>query len=63
MLMAPDMPPDTRLEDLTIRELMVELSRIEAATTHAGEGDRDAKAERRLARREQKIIAELHRRH
>jgi len=51
-----------RWEDLTIRELMVELGRIEEAAARAGAGH-DAETERRHARRERAIISELHRRH
>lgn len=50
------------LREWTIRELIVELGKVEDAQAHRSDGDRTDRAERSLAQRERLIIAELHRR-
>ena len=52
-----------RLQDLTIRELLIELARAEERLSPVRAPDLDAEAMRAIARREHDIVAELRSRH
>lgn len=53
---------DRPLQELTIRDLIIELGKVEDAQAHRPVADRVNYSERSASRREKLIIAELHRR-
>ncbi len=50
------------LNELTIRDLIIELGKVEDAQAHRADADRSNSSERYMTRREMLIVAELHRR-
>ena len=54
---------DRPFRELTIRDLIVELGKVEEALAHGQDADRPKDTERYMTQREKLIIAELHRRH